>query len=92
MIGEEVGRGRRQHAARGRSSEAVWNLAPAHAACNSEKSNRPPKPVETVRLARRNAAIMSSPHPLRRTLAITLQRRGFRTAADDWARFLSLLL
>jgi hypothetical protein len=68
MIGEEVGRGRRQHAARGRFSEAGRNLAPAHAACNSEKSNRPPKPVETVRLARRNAAIMSSAHPLRRTL------------------------
>lgn len=42
--------------------------APAHAACNSRKSNRPPTAEEVYRLGHRNEAIMSSPHPLRRTL------------------------
>ena len=50
--------------------DAVWNLAPAHAPCNSAKSSGPPTNVEVARLARRNVAIMRSPHPLKRTLEL----------------------
>ena len=44
--------------------DSFWNLAPAHAACNAQKSNRPPTADEKRRLAKRNEAIMGSPHPL----------------------------
>jgi 5-methylcytosine-specific restriction endonuclease McrA len=52
--------------------DSVWNLAPAHYRCNAGKSDRPPKSMELQRLVERNEAIMHSPHPLKRTLAITL--------------------
>ncbi|MFI6903902.1 HNH endonuclease [Nonomuraea sp. NPDC050394] len=58
--------------------DAIWNLAPAHRPCNARKSNRPPTPVQLTRLAMRNEAIMRSPHPLKRTLQLTLKRHGFR--------------
>jgi hypothetical protein len=68
--------------------DTVWNLAPAHYGCNADKSNRPPAPVELDRLARRNEAIMYSPHPLSRTLRITLDN-GTRSfiGARAWADF-----
>ncbi|MFI6295908.1 HNH endonuclease [Nonomuraea sp. NPDC050790] len=56
--------------------DAIWNLAPAHRPCNARKSNRPPTPGELTRLAMRNEAIMRSPHPLKRTLQLTLTGRG----------------
>lgn len=69
--------------------DAVWNLAPAHAACNIRKSNRPPTPDELVRLAQRNEAIMHSPHPLRRTLQLTLRRHGYTgTRPGAWRDFI----
>ncbi|MEV4888941.1 HNH endonuclease [Nonomuraea sp. NPDC055795] len=58
--------------------DAIWNLAPAHRPCNAQKSNRPPTPGQLTRLAMRNEAITLSPHPLKRTLQLTLKRHGFR--------------
>lgn len=69
--------------------DTVWNLAPAHYGCNADKSDRPPAPLELQRLARRNEAIMHSPHPLKKTLEITLANgtRSF-TGARAWADFI----
>lgn len=72
--------------------DSVWNLAPAHAACNGQKSNRPPTAMEVRRLAQRNEAIMRSPHPLKRTLELTLRARGYKGQPDDWTRFLQRVL
>jgi hypothetical protein len=69
--------------------DAVWNLAPAHTACNELKSNRPPTPDEKQGLAARNAAIMGSPHPLKKTLELVLRRYGFNARPDDWWPFLT---
>ncbi|GAA5044613.1 hypothetical protein HNP84_004670 [Thermocatellispora tengchongensis] len=69
--------------------DAVWNLAPAHSACNGRKSDRPPTTAELVRLAERNEAIMHSPLPLRKTLHLTLVRHGYPGRAGDWRRFLA---
>ncbi|GAA1548044.1 hypothetical protein GCM10009730_66460 [Streptomyces albidochromogenes] len=41
--------------------DSLWNLAPAHAACNRTKSDRLPHTLELARLAARNEAIMQSP-------------------------------
>jgi len=41
--------------------DVIWNLAPAHQACNSAKSDRLPTPEELHRLAQHNEAIMHSP-------------------------------
>jgi hypothetical protein len=68
--------------------DSIWNLAPAHATCNGAKSNRPPTVEEVVRLGQRNAAIMRSPHPLKRTLELTLRARGYAGRPDDWPKFL----
>ena len=65
--------------------DRVWNLAPAHWDCNAGKSDRPPKPVELQRLVERNEAIMNSPHPLRRTLEISL---GPFSASGGWLAFI----
>lgn len=61
---------------RGPDLDAVWNLAPAHDPCNATKSDAWPTAQTQHRLAQRNAAILQSPHPLRRTLANTLLRGG----------------
>ncbi|MFC4119041.1 HNH endonuclease [Nonomuraea zeae] len=69
--------------------DAIWNLAPAHAACNLRKSNQPPDRGQLTRLAQRNEAIMQSPHPLKRTLQITLLRHGFKGAGTgEWFGFI----
>ncbi|MEV0756129.1 hypothetical protein [Streptosporangium sp. NPDC050280] len=69
--------------------DAVWNLAPTHAWCNGQKSNRPPTPAEMVRLAQRNEAIMQSPHPLRKTLKLTLEHNGYKGAKPgQWFTFI----
>ncbi|QIK68619.1 HNH endonuclease [Nocardioides sp. HDW12B] len=72
--------------------DSIWNLAPAHAGCNGAKSNRPPSSEEVHRLADRNAAIMLSPHPLKRTLERTLRARGYAGGPNDWYRFLQRVL
>lgn len=72
--------------------DTVWNLAPAHATCNARKSNRPPSREEVHRLGQRNEAIMLSPHPLRRTLEISLLRNGFSATPGAWYRFLTSIL
>ncbi|MFI6587637.1 hypothetical protein [Embleya sp. NPDC050493] len=67
--------------------DAVRNLAPTHYACNAAKSDRPPTPEQLHRLARRNEAIMHSPHPLKKTLTLSLEaaRPG---SVDPWPHFL----
>jgi 5-methylcytosine-specific restriction endonuclease McrA len=72
--------------------DSIWNLAPAHATCNGQKSNRPPTRDEVHRLGMRNAATMRSPHPLKRTLEKTLRARGYAGRPDDWYRFLQRVL
>lgn len=69
--------------------DTIWNLAPAHYGCNADKSDRPPGPLELQGLARRNEAIMHSPHPLKKTLEITLVNgtRSF-VGGKAWPDFL----
>ncbi|MFD8421063.1 HNH endonuclease [Streptomyces sp. NPDC059466] len=73
---------------RGPDLDALWNLAPTHATCNAAKSDRQPTQAELARLAARNEAIMNSPHPLRRTLQLSLQNALPRQAAASWAQLL----
>ncbi|SDJ74017.1 HNH endonuclease [Streptomyces indicus] len=68
--------------------DVLWNLAPAHETCNSTKSDRLPRPHELERLARRNEAIMGSPHPLRKTLSIALGRTNRGQQGASWVDFL----
>ncbi|WP_326709944.1 HNH endonuclease [Streptomyces sp. NBC_01474] len=68
--------------------DALWNLAPAHATCNGTKSDRLPSPLELARLAARNEAIMQSPHPLRRTLQLSLSNALPDRRAPSWSDFL----
>lgn len=68
--------------------DALWNLAPAHAGCNGAKSDRLPNPAELVRLAARNEAIMQSPHPLRRTLQLSLTKAVPSQKVSSWSEFL----
>ncbi|MFJ8030342.1 HNH endonuclease [Streptomyces sp. NPDC096032] len=68
--------------------DALWNLAPAHATCNGSKSDRLPTPAELARLAARNDAITQSPHPLRRTLQLSLKHALPGQKAPSWAEFL----
>ncbi|MFE0375830.1 HNH endonuclease [Streptomyces inhibens] len=68
--------------------DALWNLAPAHATCNGTKSDRLPTQTELARLAARNEAIMQSPHPLRRTLQLSLNSALPGRNATTWLAFL----
>ncbi|RSM86371.1 HNH endonuclease [Kibdelosporangium aridum] len=68
--------------------DQLWNLAPAHATCNSDKSDRPPTPPELDLLAQRNEAIMQSPHPLRKTLQLSLRQAGYDSPSGQWPDFL----
>ncbi|MFE7609042.1 HNH endonuclease [Streptomyces celluloflavus] len=68
--------------------DQLWNLAPAHEACNSVKSDRLPTDDELRRLARRNTAIMESPVPLKRTLQLTLEPPGNGRRPGGWPEFL----
>ncbi|MGW0771757.1 HNH endonuclease [Streptomyces sp. NPDC002676] len=72
----------------GPNLDALWNLAPAHATCNGGKTDRLPFSVELYRLALRNEAIMDSPHPLKKTLQLSLQQAlgGYRSTS--WPEFL----
>lgn len=73
--------------------DAVWNLAPAHVACDDAKGDRLPNATELQRLARRNEAVMQSPYPLRRTLQRPLQQaRILGEHADRWPTFLLQVL
>ncbi|MEU5429618.1 HNH endonuclease domain-containing protein [Streptomyces olivoreticuli] len=69
--------------------DALWNLAPAHAACNGAKSDRLPAQAELARLAARNEAIMQSPHPLRRTLQLSLKSALPGRNVSSWPEFLA---
>ncbi|GHB75531.1 hypothetical protein GCM10010377_77390 [Streptomyces viridiviolaceus] len=69
--------------------DALWNLAPAHFACNQAKSDRLPTQAELARLAARNDAIMHSPHPLRCTLQLTLNTAWPGRSAASWPQFLT---
>ncbi|MEU0478980.1 hypothetical protein ABZ260_07305 [Streptosporangium sp. NPDC006013] len=69
--------------------DAIWNLAPTHAHCNGQKSNRPPTREEMTRLAQRNEAIMQSPVPLKKTLELTLKHnKHSSTRPGEWLRFI----
>ncbi|KFG02155.1 hypothetical protein IQ62_04220 [Streptomyces scabiei] len=68
--------------------DTLWNLAPAHAACNGAKSDRLPTQAELARLAARNEAIMHSPHPLRRTLQLSLKGALPSRNPASWTEFL----
>jgi HNH endonuclease len=70
--------------------DAVWNLAPAHVGCNGAKSDRLPLPIELQRLVARNEAIMNSPHPLKRTLEISLGPYAGNGGA--WSAFVRAVL
>lgn len=54
----------------------VWNLVLACAPCNLAKSARQPTAEEISSLLARNTAIAGSPHPLRRTIEITMNAAG----------------
>lgn len=54
----------------------VWNLVLACAPCNLAKSSRQPTDDQLARLCARNDAIAGSPHPLRRTIEITMNAVG----------------
>lgn len=65
---------------RGPDLNAVWNLVVACAGCNLAKSSRRPTEPELHRLVARNEAIMGSPHPLKRTLQLTMRAPAGREA------------
>ncbi|MEV5783702.1 hypothetical protein AB0L42_22210 [Streptomyces sp. NPDC052287] len=73
---------------RGPDLDALWNLAPPHTTCNGAKSDRLPTQTELARLAARNEAITNSPHPLRRTLQLSLKNVLPCQAATSWAQLL----
>lgn len=73
---------------RGPNLNHVWNLVLACAPCNLAKSSRQPTSAEIERLLARNDAIASSPHPLRRTLELTMSASGPR-AAERRRRFMA---
>ena len=56
------------------------------------RSNRPPTNDEVQRLGQRNEALMRSPHPLRRTLELSLILRGIQRKPGAFYRFLSTVL
>ena len=73
--------------------DSIWNLAPAHPACNGAKSNRPPTQSEIFHLAKRNRAIMTSQKPLSKTLELTLKAAGYSGVnSNDWYGFLNDIL
>lgn len=68
--------------------DTVWNLGPAHKACNDRKNFRPPTILEMERLIQRNEAIMYSPHPLAQALRRTLDNGGRPyTGENAWADY-----
>lgn len=77
---------------RGTDLNGVWNLVVAHASCNLRKSSRLPDQRQVRQLIARNDAILTSPHPLRRTLQLMLgntpaRRLDFYRKIDTQARF-----
>lgn len=75
---------------RGPDLDAIWNLAPVHEACNAAKSNRLPTQAEQCRLAQRNQAIQQSPHPLKKTLQLTLNAWKYNSRRPaNWAAFVT---
>ncbi|MFE1127237.1 HNH endonuclease [Streptomyces albidoflavus] len=72
--------------------DVIWNLAPAHEHCNGTKSARLPTSGELWRLARRNEAILLSPHPLKKTLQLALKGAGYHGRSGEWPDFLRQVL
>ncbi len=72
--------------------DVIWNLAPAHEHCNGAKSARLPTSGELWRLARRNEAILLSPHPLKKTLQLALKGAGYHGRSGEWPDFLRQVL
>ncbi|MFF8562888.1 HNH endonuclease [Streptomyces albidoflavus] len=72
--------------------DVIWNLAPAHERCNGTKSARLPTSGELWRLARRNEAILLSPHPLKKTLQLALKGAGYHGRSGEWPDFLRRVL
>ncbi len=72
---------------------APWNLVLACSSCNLQKSNRRPTEAEVRQLIARNERIIASPHPLKRTLELTMgvttarERLAFISAVDDRTLF-----
>jgi 5-methylcytosine-specific restriction endonuclease McrA len=64
----------------------VWNLVVACSSCNLSKSSRLPTPDEIRALIDRNEAIMTSPHPLKRTLELTMAMPKGPVASSATAR------
>jgi 5-methylcytosine-specific restriction endonuclease McrA len=64
----------------------VWNLVVACAACNLTKSSRTPTAVEVAALAARNERIMTSPHPLKRTLELSMTSEGAAASTTEESR------
>ena len=81
---------RRLGAWAGPDLNGIWNLVVACAPCNLRKSARTPTSDEIERLVARNEAVISSPHPLRRTLGLTMRAPG-DPEADTPARRLAFL-
>jgi 5-methylcytosine-specific restriction endonuclease McrA len=71
---------------RGPDVNGVWNLVVACSACNLTKSSRVPTPDEVRALIDRNEAIMTSPHPLKRTLELTMTMPNGSAATSQAAR------
>ena len=70
----------------GPNLNGVWNLVVACSGCNLTKSSRLPTELEVRRLIARNEAIFGSPHPLRRTLELSMRPRGAVPAKSPQAR------
>ena len=64
----------------------VWNLVVACAECNLKKSSRLPTEAEVRRLIARNEAVVASPHPLRRTLQLSMRADGAPSATTEESR------
>ncbi len=64
----------------------VWNLVVACSSCNLAKSSRRPSAEEVKALMHRNEAVIASPHPLRRTLELSMRSDGSPPAITASAR------
>lgn len=73
---------------RGPSLNGLWNLVVACAPCNLAKSTRPPTTGELERLVARNEAIMTSPHPLRRSLEASIAPGNPSTTVQERVAFI----
>jgi 5-methylcytosine-specific restriction endonuclease McrA len=71
---------------KGPDVNGIWNLVVACSACNLNKSTRLPTQDEVRSLIDRNEAVMTSPHPLKRTLEMTMSMPNGPSAVSPAAR------